>query len=140
VNAHPVYRLLFAFKTPKSHITDIRFVVNLLFQDHCILFLMIQDWYPRPLHSPLFQTEIYIPKNKYEINSHTQRFQDTVYNFIHNCILNYIHTETNLSLDQLIVSKYSALIMITTCFIIHMKNFVSIDVMSPLIYPSIKVQ
>ena len=45
--------------------------------------------------------------------THTQRFQDTVYNFIHNCILNYIHTETNLSLDQLIVSKYSALI--TTC-------------------------
>ena len=75
------------------------------------------------------QTEIYIPKNKYEINSHTQRFQDTVYNFIHNCILNYIHTETNLSLDQLIVSKYSALI--TTC-LIHMKNFVSIDVPSDL--------
>jgi hypothetical protein len=44
----------------------------------------------------------------------TQRFQDTVYNFIHKVfILNYIHTETNLSLHQLIVSKYSALI--TTC-------------------------
>ena len=56
--------------------------------------------------------------------THTQRFQDTVYNFIHNCILNYIHTETNLLLDQLIVSKYSALI--TTC--LHMKNFVSIYV------------
>jgi hypothetical protein len=25
----------------------------------------------------------------------TQRFQNTVYNFIHNCILNYIHTYGN---------------------------------------------
>ena len=70
--------------------------------------------------------------------THTQRFQDTVYNFIHNCILNYIHTETNLSL-----SKYSA--SITTC--LHMKNFVSIDVPFTIqgtgtllsMYPSMKV-
>ena len=68
--------------------------------------------------------------------THTQRFQDTVDNFIHNCILNYIHTETNLSL-----SKYSALI--TTC--LHMKNFVSIDVPFTItgtllsMYPSMKV-
>ena len=72
-----------------------------MLQDFLLLFLMVQDWYPHTsLPSiPHFsrQTEINIPKNKYEINSNTQRSQDTLYNFIHSCTLhNYIHTETNL--------------------------------------------
>jgi hypothetical protein len=74
--------------------------------------------YPPP--PPPKQWETNTPKIRYEINSHchTQIFRGTAYNFIHNCILNYIHTETNLSPDQLVVSKYSALI--TTC-LLHVK-------------------
>jgi hypothetical protein len=77
--------------------------------------------------------------------THTQRFPDTVYNFITTVFfyLNYIHTEINLSLDQLIVSKYSALItyyMFThEEFRFHRCPFhFSGTLLS--IYPSIKVQ